>query len=95
MARGARRAVEANPEFSKRLGSVPFLGIDGVPDVGQELVRAGQLTATVVMPSNTGPALDAIAAWIKSGTVPPPAVHVAVRSHPEEAELARKATRKW
>lgn len=91
MARGARRAVEAAAEVQKRWGDVPFLGIDGVPDVGQELVRTGQLTATVVMPSNTGPALEAVASWLKSKVLPTASVRVAVRSHPEEGELARKA----
>jgi ABC-type sugar transport system substrate-binding protein len=94
MARGARRAVETHAELSRRVHEIPFLGIDGVPDVGQELVRTGQLTATVVMPSNTGPAIEAIAAWLKTKTLPHAAVHVPVRSHPEEGELARRAARK-
>jgi ABC-type sugar transport system substrate-binding protein len=91
MARGARRAVEAAADVQKRWGDVPFLGIDGVPDVGQELVRGGQLTATVVMPSNTGPALEAVASWLKTKVVPNASVRVPVLSFPEEAELARKA----
>jgi len=94
MARGARRAVEAVPELTKNWGDVPFLGIDGVPDVGQELVRSGQLTATVVMPSNTGPALEAVASWIRSHVLPPAGVRVPVRSYPDESELARRAARR-
>ena len=65
-----------------------------MPDVGQELVRSGQLTATVVMPSNTGPALEAIASWIRSGVLPPASVRVPVRSYPDEGELARRVARK-
>ena len=94
MARGARRAVAAVPDVAKRWGDLPFLGIDGVPDVGQELVRNGQLTATVVMPSNTGPALEAIASWIRSQVLPPASVRVPVRSYPDEGELARRVARK-
>ncbi len=94
MARGARRAVDAVPELARRWGDIPFLGIDGVPDVGQELVRSGQLTATVVMPLNTGPALEALAVWLRSGAVPPSSLRVSVRSYPEEGELARRASRR-
>ena len=94
MARGARRAVEALPDLTQRWGEIPFLGIDGVPDVGQELVRRGQLTATVVMPSNTGPALEAMASWIRSHVMPPATLRVPVRSYPDEGELARRAARR-
>ena len=88
MARGARRAIESTPEAAA-WRHVPFLGIDGVPEVGQKLVASGQLTATVVMPSNVGPALEVIDRWLKSGQQPPASVFVGVRSYPDEAELAR------
>lgn len=91
MARGARRAVEASPEIAKRWGPVPFVGIDGVPSVGQKMVQAGQLTATVVMPSNTGPALEELARWLKSGTLPAASVQVPVASYPAEDELRQRA----
>lgn len=88
IARGARRAFEASPDVAGRWGDVPFLGIDGVPSEGQRLVREGALTATVVMPSNTGPALVAIAGWLRSGTPPEAAITVPVRSYPPEEQLA-------
>ena len=88
MARGARHAVEGAPETCTRWSAIPYLGIDGVPDVGQRLVDAGKLTATVVMPSNTGAALQHMARWLKHGMVPPPSVMQSVRSYPGEASLA-------
>jgi ABC-type sugar transport system substrate-binding protein len=93
MARGARRALEAVPELAKRCAEIPFLGIDGVPEVGQELVKQGLLTATVVMPSNTGAALDAVARWLRSGLQPAASIHLAVHSVPDERQLRRLASR--
>jgi ABC-type sugar transport system substrate-binding protein len=92
MARGARLALEEAGAFS-RWPQLKFLGIDGVPDVGQRLVDIRQLTATIVMPSNTGPALEALARWLASGTVPV-SHRLAVRSYPTTTELARQALRK-
>jgi ABC-type sugar transport system substrate-binding protein len=90
MARGARRAIEAVPELAKRCAEIPFLGIDGVPEVGQKLVREGRLTATVVMPSNTGAALEAVARFLREGVVPAASIKLAVRSYPDEGELRRR-----
>jgi ABC-type sugar transport system substrate-binding protein len=92
MARGARRAIDAIPEAAA-WRNVPYLGIDGVPEVGQKLVAAGQLTATVVMPSNVGPALEVVDRWRKSGKQPPASVFVGVRSLPDEEQLKRAASR--
>jgi len=64
-----------------------LLGIDGVPSVGQKLVQDGQRAATVVMPSNTGPALQALARWRRSGVAPPASLRVPVESFPGVAEL--------
>lgn len=91
MARGARRALEAVPELAKQCASMPFLGIDGVPGVGQELVRQGVLTATVVMPSNTGPALEALGRWLRSGLRPPASIDLPVHSFPDERNLRRRS----
>jgi ABC-type sugar transport system substrate-binding protein len=90
MARGARRAIEAVPAVARRWGKVAFLGIDGVPQVGQRLVDTGELTATVIMPSNTGPALEAMSRWFRSNVLPPASLILPVRSYPEDEELARR-----
>ncbi|HEY7412997.1 MAG TPA: substrate-binding domain-containing protein [Vicinamibacteria bacterium] len=91
IARGARSAFEATPEGAARARGVPFLGIDGVPSVGQRHVLTGQLAATVVMPSNTGPALQALAAYLRTGALPPAQHRVPVHSFPPEAELKPRA----
>ncbi len=65
MAAGARNAIAARkPEWL----NVPFTGCDGLVDGGQRLVNEKVLAATVIMPPSTGPAIDLIANWIKSGT---------------------------
>jgi len=91
MARGARRAIETTPGAAARFGAIPYLGIDGVPEVGQRLVASGQLTATVVMPSNTGAALEAIARWLQASRLPPPVLRMPVHSYPDETMLAQRA----
>jgi simple sugar transport system substrate-binding protein len=47
------------------------VSIDGVPDIFQAMV-AGEANATVELtPNMAGPAFDALAAYLKDGTVPP------------------------
>ena len=94
MARGARRAVDALPEVAQRIGPAPLLGIDGVREVGQQLVDKGLLAATIVTASNTGPALDLIAKWVRSGTMPMTSVHLPARAYPDASLLQRRAARK-
>ncbi len=60
MAIGARKAFQDHTQGSSRdrwLG-LPFIGCDGVPKTGQSWVRSGLLTATVVIPPNTGQAIE-------------------------------------
>lgn len=87
MARGAQRAFEMAPDVAGPWGKVPFLGIDGVPSVGQRMVKEGHLTATVVMPSNTGPALEAIGRFLRSGQMPAASIRVPISSYPPEDSL--------
>lgn len=74
MAMGARRAFEENlaGEDRDRWLKLPFLGCDGVAETGQTWVRNGLLRATVISPANTGPALEMLASWLRTGTVQPP-----------------------
>ena len=51
------------------------------------MVKDGLMTATVVMPSNTGPALDAIGRWLRSGTMPAASIRVPISSFPPEEQL--------
>jgi len=60
MAAGAGKALAAfvvRPE----LAAVRLTGCDGLVDGGRRLVDEGRLAATVITPSNTGPAIDLVA----------------------------------
>jgi ABC-type sugar transport system substrate-binding protein len=84
MAAGARQTLlQHHPEW----GSVPFLGCDGLPEGGQAMVARGELAATVVTPSNTGPALEIVSRWLKSRQVPSREILLPPRSHPPEDHL--------
>jgi len=84
MAAGARKALTTHrPDWA----GVPFIGCDGLPDGGQKLVSEGAFAATVVTPSNTGPALDLVSRWTKSGERPPREVVLTPVSHPAIASI--------
>jgi ribose transport system substrate-binding protein len=82
MAAGARRAVVTlRPDWH----GVRFTGCDGLPEGGRRLVDEGVLAATVVTPSNTGPALERLSSWLRSGQLPPRDLLLEPHSHPGEA----------
>lgn len=84
MAVGVRRAFTTNrPDWA----SVPYLGCDGLPDGGRKQVDEGALTGTVVLASNTGPALELVSRWLESGEIPPRELVLSPRSYPAESEL--------
>jgi ABC-type sugar transport system substrate-binding protein len=90
MAMGARKALLAGRAEWAR---VPFTGCDGLPEGGQRLVKMKQLAATIVAPSNAGPAIDLIARWLKTKEQPPPQVVLTPRSYPPESDLVAGPTR--
>jgi ribose transport system substrate-binding protein len=84
MAVGARKALlAARADWAR----VPFTGCDGLPDGGQRLVNMKQLAATIVAPSNAGPAIELIARWRDTKDQPPPQVVLTPTSYPPEADL--------
>jgi ABC-type sugar transport system substrate-binding protein len=91
MARGARRAMEEAENTSRK--RIAYLGIDGVPEVGQRLVDTGELTATIVMPSNTGPAIEHLVRWGRSGVIPPATVTLPVAPYPDIPKMLERAGR--
>lgn len=91
MAAGARKALR---EQHRDWGSVPFLGVDGLPEGGLKMVAEGVLAATVVTPSNTGPALEAVARWLRTQERPPREVRLSPRSHPPEAQIRPRGERR-
>jgi ribose transport system substrate-binding protein len=94
MARGARRATAEAADGVTRWSVLPHLGIDGVPEVGQRMVDRGELTATIVMPSNTAPAIEHLAQWLAKGTRPPARVTLPAQPYPEMAQLKQHLQRK-
>lgn len=73
MAMGARKAFQEHSSDSDREKwlKLPFTGCDGLPRTGQAWVRNGTLAATVVVPPNTGLAIDMLVQAIRTGVQPP------------------------
>ena len=92
MAMGARKGFEQfAPQLRYSWLKVPFLGCDGMPNAGQEWVRSGLLTATVLSPPTAPLAIDLIGRFLHQATMPPPRTTTEVRSFPDLETLARNA----
>jgi ABC-type sugar transport system substrate-binding protein len=89
MALGARRALRAAAAEGQRpeIATVPVTGCDGSPPFGQRLVREGELTATVVVPSVAGAAVETLVATLEGGPPPPAEVLLPVSSFPALDDL--------
>jgi ABC-type sugar transport system substrate-binding protein len=84
MALGAQKALRAqHPEWT----GVRYTGCDGLADGGQRLVKIGQLSATIVVPSCGGPAVELLDHAFLTGNPPPPSVVVPPQSFPPVDEL--------
>jgi ribose transport system substrate-binding protein len=96
MAFGARKAFQEIQDLAlrDRWLHLPFLGIDGMPKTGQVAVRRGTLTATIVVPTNTGTAIDMLAHALNAGTTPPEKTVTHAQSFPAIEELATKRAQK-
>lgn len=96
MALGAKKAFqEASDSAARdRWISIPYLGIDGMPKTGQAWVQRGTLTATVVVPTNTGKAIEMLAHALHTGTVPPEKTVTLAKSFPAIEELAKRPLKK-
>ncbi len=84
MAIGARRAAVAHDRDWSR---IPVIGVDGLPDGGQVLVKAGEMTATVILPPTAGAGVDVFARWLSDRQQPPAEIVMASHSYPPEAML--------
>lgn len=89
MAIGARRAFEELPNENERelWLNLPFTGCDGLPKTGQEWVRSGLLTASIFVPSNSGPAVEMLVEAIQKGKQPPERVFIEPKSIPRLEDL--------
>jgi len=91
MAIGARRAFEELGNLTERDAWLrrPITGCDGVPRSGQEWVRQGRLSATVVSPPLIGDAMRLLASALAAGSQPPERTVVSPHSFPALAELKK------
>jgi ribose transport system substrate-binding protein len=96
MAIGARKAFQELPdrELRERWLGLPYLGCDGMPNTGRAWVKSGLLAATVVIPANTGQALDMLVHALQQGTIPPARTMTAPVSFPELGSLGKTRARK-
>jgi ABC-type sugar transport system substrate-binding protein len=86
MALGAQKALRIHrPEWA----DVPYTGCDGLVDGGQRLVKIGQLSATIVVPSCGGPAVELLDRAFETGRPVPPSVVVPPLSFPPIEDLHR------
>jgi len=87
MAIGARKAIAARRSQWLHL---PFTGCDGLPEGGQRLVKEGQLAATVIMQSNSGPAIELIAAQLNTGQRAPSRIVLPPHGYPSDGPPGRR-----
>ena len=84
LAAGARRALSTQrPDWA----GLPYTGCDGLPGGGQKMVAAGHLSATIVNPSNAGPAVDLIARFVDHKKPTPEIEVLSPKSFPPIDEL--------
>jgi len=92
MAMGARLAFEQSHHgLGPSWLQIPFLGCDGMPGTGQEWVRRGLLTATVLSPPTAPVAIDLIGRFLHQGIMPPPRTLTETRSIPDLETLGSQA----
>jgi ABC-type sugar transport system substrate-binding protein len=91
MAMGARKAfVDLTEQDREQWLKTPFIGCDGVTKTGQEWVRCGYLTATVITPPTAGMALEILVKAIRTGAAPPENTLSVARALPALEELAKR-----
>jgi RNA polymerase sigma-70 factor, ECF subfamily len=85
MAAGARKALSDEVRRHKQLkvGRLHVTGCDGASSFGQRLVAEGMITATVLVPSVSGRAVDEIASVLRGGPLPPEEIVLGVSSFPD------------
>jgi len=90
MAMGAKKAlqqfVDYHSEKDRWLG-IPLLGCDGLPKTGQDWVRSGILTATIIIPAIAGQGMDMLVHALRDQAPPQDLTMVAAHSFPDLESL--------
>jgi ABC-type sugar transport system substrate-binding protein len=96
MAVGARKAFEdeTRGEERERWTSLPYIGCDCCPGAGQDWVRKGLLTASIVNPPTAGRALEMMVNAVQTKSQPAECTLMAPTSYPQLDTLAATAARK-
>jgi ABC-type sugar transport system substrate-binding protein len=87
MAMGARTVVKRAAITRTELGTLHITGCDGTPTYGQRLVNEKQLTATVLVPSTSGQAVELVAAVLRGARPPTRDLSPDVSSFPAIEQL--------
>jgi ribose transport system substrate-binding protein len=84
MAMGAYRAFQqlSDTVEKERWLQLPYTGCDGLPQSGQKWVREGWLAATVVIPPNTGLAIEMLVRALQNGMQAPEHTLTSASSYP-------------
>lgn len=90
MAVGARHAFEEDTERERWLRA-RFIGCDGLPKTGQAWVKRGILAATVIIPPNTGLAMEKLLMEVQQKIQVPERVLTTAQPFPAIEQLALKA----
>jgi ribose transport system substrate-binding protein len=96
MALGARKAFQELVDAGDRekwLG-LPYTGCDGLPKGGQQWVKDGVLAATVVVPPNTGQAIEMLVQALHKGQKLPEQTMTSAASFPSIEKLALQARKR-
>ncbi len=82
----AAGALAAMKELRRDRAGMAFTGCDGLPEGGKRMVAAGEIQATIVKPTTTGPAVELVARALAGGAVGPELI-LQPHSHPPIEDL--------
>jgi ABC-type sugar transport system substrate-binding protein len=91
MAAGAHDALQSSLSGTEREQwlRLPITGCDGLPGGGQEMVKRGTLTATIIIPPNAGIALELAGKALRGEPIPERTV-CTVQSYPSIEKLRQQ-----
>jgi ribose transport system substrate-binding protein len=93
LAVGAREALEEVARELERpsLATLPIVGCDGTPSLGQKMVQEDRIAATVVLPRSSSTAVELVAQALRRGERPPAVVTLRATPFPEIEKVARRS----